>query len=212
MAEVEFFFDYSCPWTYLAFTRLMETATRTGSRIIWKPIVVAWVLDATNPEVAESRVDANPRKARYQAKDLDDWATFCNVVIKRPAGWPADSEPAMRGAVVANDAGCIVPYSRGVFGGYFESGDDITEPAVLRRIAEEAGMDGADFEAQLGTDGTLNALRTNVDALIERGGFGSPTMFVGDAMFFGNDRMPLVEFALGQASGRRFVVPGDHSA
>ena len=118
----------------------------------------------------------------------------------------------MRGAVVAIDAACIVPYSRAVFGAYFGAGDDITDPVVLRRIADTVGMDGAEFETRLPTDAALNVLRANADELIERGGFGSPTMFVGDAMFFGNDRMPLVEFALGQASGRRFVVPGDHSA
>ena len=60
-----------------------------------------------------------------------------------------------------------------------------------------------------GTDSAAG-VRANVDELIGRGGFGSPTLFVGDHMFFGNDRMPLVEFALGQASGRAFVMPGQH--
>jgi 2-hydroxychromene-2-carboxylate isomerase len=208
MAEVEFYFDYSCPWTYLAFTRLRETAMRTGSTIEWCPIKVDGVRHKINPGAAKSRYDPEPSKARYQAKDLNDWAAFCGLSIQIPGDWPPDTELALSGAVLATAAGLAAPYSKAVFQAYYAEGRDISQRDVVSTIAES--VDLASVGAQLSGAELVEQVQANEDELIRRGGFGSPTMFVGESMFFGNDRMPLVEFALGQASERTFVMPGQH--
>lgn len=208
MPDVEFYFDYSCPWTYLAFTRLRETATRTGSRIVWNPIMVDRVRRAINPEAAKSRHDQEPRRARYQAKDLADWANFCALAIEKTDDWPPDTELALSGAVLAAPAGLAAKYSEAIFRGYFSMALDISQLDVVVELAESAGLAG--IADQISGAEPAEQVRANEKELLERGGFGSPTMFVGDAMFFGNDRMPLVEFALGQSSGRTFVMPGKH--
>jgi len=208
MAEVEFYFDYSCPWTYLAFVRLRETAARTGATIAWRPIMVDRVRQEINPGAAESRRDPEPRRARYQEKDLADWANFCGLSIHKPDDWPPDTELSLSGAVLAAETPLMAKYSDAIFRACFAEGLDISDRDVVIEIAYMVGL--TDITDQIGTVGPVDKVRANEADLLGRGGFGSPTMFVGDAMFFGNDRMPLVEFALGQASGRTFVMPGKH--
>ncbi|NIP17746.1 MAG: hypothetical protein GWM87_06045 [Xanthomonadales bacterium] len=145
-------------------------------------------------------------------KDLNDWADYCGIVLRRPEDWPADSNLAGQGALLALDADRGMAYSTCVFQAYFERGEDLTDIATLRRAAEAAGLSGDPFEHALPNAALEERLRHNCRELLDRGGFGSPTLFVADAMFFGHDRMPLVEFALGQSSGRQFVAPGDHKA
>jgi 2-hydroxychromene-2-carboxylate isomerase len=212
VAEVEFFFDCSCPWTYLAFTRLREVARRTGSTIVWRPIVVRDVLQTANLDLRQGSSMTGCRQARYESKDLADWADFCNLKIELPPDWPPKSDLAMRGATLALEAGRIEKYCEHVFRACFEYGRDISTMSVLNQVVIAAGMDESGFRKNVAANAATSGLTANAGELIERGGFGSPTMFVGESMFFGNDRMPLVEFALGQASGRQFVPPGDHGA
>jgi 2-hydroxychromene-2-carboxylate isomerase len=208
MAAVEFYFDYSCPWTCLAFTRLREAAMRTGSTIVWCPIRVDRVRHEINPEAAKSRQDPEPRKALYQAKDLNDWAIYCDLTIQIPDDWPPDTELALSGAVLANEAGLAAGYSEAIFRAYFAQRQDISQMETVCAIAESVGLTA--IASRLADAAPAQQVRANEAELLRKGGFGSPTMFVGEAMFFGNDRMPLVEYALGQASGRTFVMPGQH--
>jgi 2-hydroxychromene-2-carboxylate isomerase len=156
------------------------------------------------------RRDPNPRRAKYGAKDLQDWARFCDVIIRLPAKWPVRPEAAACGAIVADRDGRVPAYSDGIFRAYFEAGRDIGDAAVVVDIAAASGLERGDFENEIQASEVIQQVRDNSAVLIEKGGFGSPTMYVGENMFFGNDRMPLVEFAIGQTSGRTFVLPGQH--
>jgi 2-hydroxychromene-2-carboxylate isomerase len=138
MAAVEFYFDYSCPWTCLAFTRLREAAMRTGSTIVWCPIRVDRVRHEINPEAAKSRQDPEPRKALYQAKDLNDWAIYCDLTIQIPDDWPPDTELALSGAVLANEAGLAAGYSEAIFRAYFAQRQDISQMETVCAIAESS--------------------------------------------------------------------------
>lgn len=210
MASVECYFDYTCPWSYLAFVRLSEAAKRTGSKVRWCPVVLDKVLELVNPGVSVVREPADPRKAAYQVSDLEAWADYVGIAIDRPAGWPADSSLAAAGGIVADRQGAIAAFTDAVFSAYFGMGRNVADPGVLTEIAVIAGLDRESFEEALNDELPANDVATNVNTLLERGGFGAPTMFVREQMFFGNDRMPLVEFALGQSSGRTFIMPGQH--
>lgn len=195
--RLEFFFDCSSPWTYLAFVRVREVLARTGAEVVWKPILVGGVFNAVNQEVYERRARPEPRKTAYYFKDLQDWARHAGVTIGQPPVFPVNSVKAMRGALVALDEERLVPYARAVFEAYWGKLEDISQPAVLTRIAAEAGLDPSAFLARIDETQVKDRLRANTDELIARGGFGSPTMFVdGTDMYFGNDRLPLVEAAL----------------
>jgi 2-hydroxychromene-2-carboxylate isomerase len=197
VATLEFFFDCSSPWTYLAFDRIEALAAETGARLVWKPIVVGFVFNAVNPSVYEQRARPVPAKARYYAKDLRDWFRLQGLELGKPAVFPVNSVKAMRGALVALDAGRLPAYARAVFERYWRDGRDISREDVLAEIADEVGLEPDAFLAELASTACKERLRANTDELIARGGFGSPTMFVnGEDMYFGNDRLVLVRAAL----------------
>lgn len=197
--RLEFFFDCSSPWTYLAFTRVHGVVARTAATIEWKPILVGGVFNAVNKDVYERRANPDPRKSKYYAKDLNDWARHTGIKIGRPPVFPVNSVKAMRGALIALDDGKLVPYATAVFAAYWGDLADISQPDVLGPVAASVGYEAASFLRRIEESSYKERLRANTDELIARGGFGSPTMFVdGSDMYFGNDRLPLVEDALGR--------------
>ncbi len=199
--KLEFFYDCSSPWTYLAFTRIEDLARRHDAELIWRPILVGGLFNTVNPSVYESRAKPVPAKARYYVKDLADWARFYGLKIGNPTVFPVNSVKAMRGALVAAEHRVISPYSRRVFESYWSDDKDISNDDVLREIVRETGLDEKEFFTKIASDEYKARLRENVAELIARGGFGSPTMFVEGSMFFGNDRLPLVEHELAVGVG-----------
>jgi len=194
MAQLEFFFDCSSPWTYLAFHRIESLAARTGAQLLWRPILVGGIFNTVNPTVYEQRSNPVPVKFRYYAKDLQDWARSYGIEIGTPAVFPVNSVKAMRGCFFAEQAGCLPAFARAVFESYWGAGEDISQQPVLGAIVDKLGLEPEAFFAHIALPETKQKLRDNTDELIERGGFGSPTMFVdGDDMYFGNDRLELIQ-------------------
>lgn len=197
MSKLEFFFDCSSPWTYLAFTRIRSVADRTGAEIVWRPVLVGGIFNAVNKDVYKRRANPDPVKTPYYEKDLADWARFCGIVIGKPPVFPVRAVAAMRAVLAAQELGALERFAAVVFRTYWGELKDISLPGVLEAAAREAGLDGATLLARSEAAEIKDRLRSNTDELIARGGFGSPTMFVnGDDMYFGNDRLPLVEAAL----------------
>lgn len=197
MATLEFFYDCGSPWTYLAFHRIEDVARAAAAELRWRPILVGGVFNAVNGSVYEQRAHPVPAKIRYHAKDLQDWARLYGIAIRWPSVFPVNSVKAMRGALAAEEHGRLVPWSRAVFEAYWGEDRDVSRDDVLADVAAKVGLEPEAHLARLADPEIKARLRANTDALIERGGFGSPTIFVdGDDMYFGNDRLPLVEAAL----------------
>jgi 2-hydroxychromene-2-carboxylate isomerase len=198
MPRLELFYDVGSPWTYLAFHKVGEVADEAGAELVFRPILVGGVFNAVNPGVYAAR--ANPTKPRwdYMTKDLADWARLYGLrIVWPPSVFPVNSVRAMRGAIVAFDAGRGVEFSRAAFEAYWGADRDLARDEVLRDVAARAGLDGAELLARIATPEIKQRLRANTDELVARGGFGSPTIFVdGDDMYFGNDRLGLVREAL----------------
>ena len=194
--KLEFFYDCSSPWTYLAFSKIEDVARRHQANLLWRPFLVGGVFNTVNPSVYESRANPVKIKARYYSKDLQDWARFYGLKIGNPSVFPVNSVKAMRGALVAEEHGKISPYSLRVFESYWGADRDISQDEVLRDIVREVGLDEAEYFTKIASADYKTRLRTNTEQLIERGGFGSPSIFVDSVMFFGNDRLPLVEWEL----------------
>ena len=202
MARLEFFFDCSSPWTYLAFTRIQPIAERTRTTIDWRPILVGGVFNAVNQDVYARRANPDPRKSLYYEKDLQDWARLAGISIGKPPVFPVRAVGVMRCVIAARDEGMLVPFARAAFEAYWGRLEDISRPDILMGVARAAGLDGERLLARSESDVVKSRLRENTDELISRGGFGSPTMFVNSTdMYFGNDRLPLVEAALAAAPG-----------
>ena len=201
MATLEFFFDCSSPWTYLAFTRLPALLERTKAAVVWRPILVGGVFNEVNRDVYDRRANPEPRKASYYEKDLQDWARLCGIRIGKPPMFPVRAVSVMRCVIAADEKGALVPFARAAFETYWGDLEDISRKDVLAKIAQRAGLDGDALLARSEAPEVKDRLRVNTEEVIARGGFGSPTMFVNSSdMYFGNDRLPLVEAAL--AAGR----------
>jgi len=209
---VEYFFDTSCPWCYLALERVQDAAIRTGGRVVYRPVLVDDVVRLVNSGFPADRTDRVPVRARYQAKDLADWARYCGLTLQRPSPWPIRAEWAQRGAVVAAESGQGAAYLSAVFAALFADNRDITDLAVVEELAGQAGLNIPQFRSLVQQNKTLEQLTVNATELVARGGFGTPTLLVGEDLYFGNDRMPLVESALARLAGMRLVLPGAHGA
>jgi 2-hydroxychromene-2-carboxylate isomerase len=198
---LEFFFDCSSPWTYLAFHNIQPLAAEAGVTIAWRPILVGGVFNTVNGSVYESRLHPVPLKAAYAAKDLQDWARQAGLKIKMPPSvFPVNSVKAMRACIVLAPQGRLVDFAAAVFEIYWGEDQDISQDEVLREACRRAGVDPDPLLEEIAAPIVKAQLKANTDALIARGGFGSPTIFMnGHDMYFGNDRLPLVRDALMRA-------------
>lgn len=200
---IEFFFDCSSPWTWLAFHNVQPLARELGVTIEWRPILVGGVFNAVNPSVYEFRAHGAPAKQAYLKKDLADWARLAGLEIRfPPAVFPVNSVKAMRGCIHLEPEGLLVPFASAVFEAYWTQDQDISRDEVLAAICARVGADPAAFLAGISQQAIKDRLKANTDELIARGGFGSPTMFVAkDDMYFGNDRLGLVREAVLRRKG-----------
>jgi 2-hydroxychromene-2-carboxylate isomerase len=195
---IEFFFDCSSPWTWLAFHNLQPIARELGVEVRWRPVLVGGIFNAVNPSVYEFRERGVPAKQAYLRKDLLDWARQAGLTIHfPPAVFPVNSVKAMRGCLLLEPEGKLVPFAAEVFEAYWTRQEDISQDAVLAALCERVGVEPGRFFAGIATPEIKAALKANTDEVIARGGFGSPTLFVGgDDMYFGNDRLGLVRDAV----------------
>ncbi len=193
---IEFFFDCSSPWTYLAFHNIQPLAHEFGVEISWRPILVGGIFNSVNPSVYASRDKPVVPKARYMKKDLADWARSARLAIKMPPSvFPVNSVKAMRGCIWLGNQ--MVPFARAVFEAYWGDDQDISQEDVLTGICRRVGVDPQKFLAGIGEQAIKDQLKANTEEVMARGGFGSPTIFVDKIdMYFGNDRLPLIREAL----------------
>jgi 2-hydroxychromene-2-carboxylate isomerase len=198
VADIECFFDCSSPWTYFAFHNLLLMQKELGIDIAWRPILVGGVFNAVNPSVHNSREKPVAAKVTYGKKDQQDWARHLGIRMHyRPTVFPVNSVRAMRGCILLEPESRLVPFALATFEAYWGDDRDISQIPVLREICDKVSVDADRFLAGIEQQAIKDKLRAITQELIDRGGFGSPTMFVGgDDMYFGNDRMPLIRAAV----------------
>ena len=201
---IEFFFDCSSPWTYLAFHNIQPLAAEFGVPIRWRPVLVGGIFNAVNPSVYAIRENPVPLKRDYMLKDLQDWAREAGLhIVFPPRVFPVNSVKAMRACIVLDAQNKLVPFANALFEAYWGRDEDISQDAVLAQVCVRTGIEPEALLAAIAQRPVKEQLKTNTDEAMRRGGFGSPTIFVnGDDMYFGNDRLPLVRAALRRAGGR----------
>lgn len=201
---IEFFFDCSSPWTYLAFRGLQRLASELQANISWRPVLVGGIFNSVNKGMYTAREDMDSPKNRYVLKDLQDCAREAGVSIAFPPKvFPVNSVKAMRGCLwIAQDAEAkgvknrCLEFIEATFAAYFTNQQDISRDDVLTAICVQTGIDPAAFQAGISEPHIKDGLRANTEEAIARGAFGSPTFFVGSDMYFGNDRLSLLASAV----------------
>lgn len=197
---IEFFYDVSSPWTYLAFTNIQPLAAEFGATIAWRPFLVGGVFNAINPTMYRMRENPVPAREAWVKQDLQAWAALAGIRITfPPAVFPVNSVKALRGLLWAKDQGREVALATAFFEMYWAENRDISQDDVVAEAATRVGLDAARMAQTINDPAIKAQLKSNTDEVIARGGFGSPTIFVDGHMFFGNDRLPLVREALKSA-------------
>ena len=191
---VEFFFDVGSPAAYLAWTQLPRITAEAGATIVWRPMLLGGVFKATG----NTSPVMIPAKGRWLMADLSRWAARYGVPLKMPAEFPINTLTLMRGAtgMQLRHPPDLARYLRAVFDGVFARGLAMGDPAVLAEVLGDAGFDAAEFQSLIGDPAVKQALIATTDEAVSRGVFGAPTMFIGNEMHFGQDRLDFVAAAL----------------
>lgn len=192
--QVEFFFDFGSPYTYLAYHQLPKIAKARNAEIVWRPMLLGGVFQATgNHSPAEV-----PLKGRHVNVDLQRWAKHFGVDFAMNPHFPINTLHLMRGAVamqMRSDAE-FQQYLAAVFDAMFGKPRNLGVPNEVGAVLQESGFDLALFLSLINEQSVKDALKKNTSEAVERGVFGAPTFFVGDQMFWGQDRLHFVEEAL----------------
>ncbi len=200
MTKLEFFYDYGSPYSYLADTQLAALRGRTGCETVYRPMLLGAVFKATgNRSPAFEPVEP---KRRYGATELQRWVARLGVPFQFNPHFPIDTLRLMRAAHAAQMLGAFAAFHAAVYPAFWAQGENLGDPEVVSRVLTRSGLDAGALLAAAGDDSAKRALRATTDEAVERGAFGAPTFFVGDEMFFGNDRLDFVERALLAAPAR----------
>ncbi|WP_119967120.1 2-hydroxychromene-2-carboxylate isomerase [Simplicispira lacusdiani] len=191
---VEFLFDVGSPYTYLAYRHLPVIAQAHGARIVWTPVLLGGIFQATgNASPAEV-----PAKSLHSQVDLQRWARTYGVPFRMNPHFPINTLALMRGAVAAQMQGdeVLQRYLSAIFPAMFEQPRNLGEPAEIGAALAGAGLDPVQFLQWIADPAVKEKLKQNTARAVERGVFGAPTFFVGDEMFWGQDRLEFVAQAL----------------
>jgi 2-hydroxychromene-2-carboxylate isomerase len=192
--QVEFFFDFGSPTAYLAYTQLPRIAKECGAGIVWRPMLLGGVFKATGNQ---SPVLIKP-KGKWMFDDMALWARRYGVALAMNPFFIINTLTLMRGAVgyQMREPGRFATYVDAMFEAMWVKPVNLGDAEVVAATLKNAGFDAAAFAAMVGDAAVKQRLIDNTDEAVKRGVFGAPTLFVGDAMFFGQDRLEFVREAL----------------
>jgi 2-hydroxychromene-2-carboxylate isomerase len=192
LKRLEFFFDFGSPTTYLAHTQMPVIASRTGAEVIYRPMLLGGVFKATGNQ-SPAMIAA---KSKWMDSDLKAFARRYGVPYARNPWFPVNTMMLMRGAVAMQKENRLAPYADAVFRAMWVEPQNMNDPQVVGAVLAKAGFEPKEMLAAIDEQSVKDALRKNTEEAVSRGVFGAPTFFIGDKMFFGQDRLDFVEEAL----------------
>jgi 2-hydroxychromene-2-carboxylate isomerase len=194
MKSFEFWFDFGSTASYLAWTQLSAVESATHSKAVLKPMLLGGVFQATG-----NQSPANiPAKGKYMFVDFDRFAKRYGVPFNRNPHFPINTLLLMRGAIALQMKGDarFLDYCHAIFDSIWVQSLNMNDPATAAQVLQKAGFDPQALVALANEPATKDALKAATQAAVERGVFGAPTFFVGDQMFWGQDRLDFVKEAL----------------
>jgi 2-hydroxychromene-2-carboxylate isomerase len=200
MSGLEFWFDFHSPWAYLAATRIEGLAARHGLSVRWRSLHFPRLNEAIK---GRRPLEENPAFVAWYRQDLQDWADLGGVTIRYHPDYPLRPARALRAALCADERGAAAPFSLAVFRAYWSDSRDISDLEVLGELAATCGLDRAEITRAAEDDRYRRMLEANTSEAIGRGVFGVPSIFWQGKLFFGNDRLALLEHWIerGSAAG-----------
>ena len=198
MKRIEFYYDLVSPYSYLAYGETGRVAEKAGAEVVLRPVL----LGALHKAAGIKAPIETPAKGRYQARDIQRWAARYGLPMRFPEQFPFRTLKTMRAAMWCAGRNSLKPFTREAFALFWEEDgapkglESSDEDGPLREVARRVGIDPEEMLAGAATGETKQALKGATSEAAERGVFATPTFFVGDEMFWGNDRLDFVEEAL----------------
>ncbi len=194
MPDVEIWYDIVCPYAYLGSTQIERVAQEANANVRWEPFLLGGVFNALGVPSNLAASISEPKR-RHNALDLARWAERFDVPLRMPAEHPRRTVLALRAILATGRA--RVTATHALFRAYWVDGLDVSDPGVVREVLDEAGLDGASSVERASDPAIKEELRQRTDRALARGVFGAPSFFVGDELFWGQDRLDFVARALG---------------
>jgi 2-hydroxychromene-2-carboxylate isomerase len=200
MKRVEFYYDLVSPYSYLAYGRVGRICEQNGAELILRPMLLGAVHKAVG---LQAPIEIMP-KASYQAKDIRRWAEYYGLPLQFPDPFPFRTLKTMRAAMFLQEREELEAFTREAFALYWEEGgapgglQETDEDEPISSVARRIRVDSEEVMREATSPEAKQALKVATSEAVERGVFGAPAFFVGDEMFWGNDRLHFVEAALRQ--------------
>ena len=198
MKSVEFYFDLGSPYSYLAYYRLLQIAEQQEIQVVYKPILLGGVFKATGNR---SPIEI-PVKGVYSILDIQRWAEYYQIPMQMNPHFPMNTLTLMRilTGIQLLHLEKFEQVLKLLFDAMFGTPQNLNEPTVLAEVLKPSGFSVEDIMSMVQSDVVKQKLITETEQAILRGIFGAPTFFVGDEMYWGQDRLHFVEQALNKAS------------
>jgi 2-hydroxychromene-2-carboxylate isomerase len=194
MAKVEFHFDFGSPNAYLAHLVVPEIERRTGAKFEYVPILLGGVFKLTNNRSPAESMRGIKNRLEYEELERQRFVRRHRITrFTWNPFFPVNTLLVMRGAIVAQLEGVLAPYVDAVFRHMWAEPKKMDDPEVVRAALEQSGLAAAALLARIQEPEVKDRLLKNTEASVARGTFGSPTVFVGNEIFFGKDRLRDVE-------------------
>ncbi len=190
----DYYFDFGSPASYLAFTQLNKLSAETGATTVYKPMLLGGVFQATGNHSPATI----PAKGNYTFKDFARFAKRYNVQLNSNPHFPINTLMLMRGAIglQLTDVARFIPYCTAIYHAIWVDSLNLNDPATVGQALAKAGFDPMAMMALATAQSTKDALKAATEEAVARGVFGAPTFFVGEQMFWGQDRLDFVREAL----------------
>ncbi len=185
--KVEFFYEFASTYSYPAAMRIARLAEADGVEIRWRPFLLGPIFGAQGWN--DSPFNVYPVKGQYMWRDMARICKADGLILKEPAQFPQNGLKAARLAMLGHDEGWGTAFTRAAYLANFAEQEDISDDGVLAAILKALSLDPAVTVARANTPEHKARLRAQTDEAIARGVFGSPSFFVGDELFWGNDRL-----------------------
>lgn len=191
---IEFYFDFGSPTSYLAHTQLPDIAAQAGAELIYKPVLLGGIFQATK----NASPVTIPAKGAYVLRDLARFARRYDVPMRMNPHFPINTLSLMRMAIglQQRQPQHFLPFVSAIYRATWVEGLNTGDAAVLRPVLERLGVDAEAVLALAQDEEVKVLLKVETEKAVKRGLFGLPTMFVGDEMFWGQDRLDFVRDAL----------------
>jgi 2-hydroxychromene-2-carboxylate isomerase len=201
--RIEFHFDFGSPNAYFAHKVIPAIEQRTGAKFVYVPILLGGVFKLANNQAPMIQFKDVKGKWAYQRLESERFVKKHKLTkFRMNPHFPVNTVQVMRGALVAESDGRLMPYVDAVFHHMWEEPKKMDDPEVIRAALDSSGLDGARILARIQEQDIKDKLLKNTEASVARGTFGAPTFFVGEEIFFGKDKLRDVEEEIEAAKAR----------